>query len=124
LLSHSVCRIFGVIEYKSISEYVSMCQLNNISLASEVAELLDFGTLDDDLPFKKINIHECGKLFSFISLFSNWISLFLQYPPGCWKTEAACHFSSNRRFNSHTPVYSDSSSAETSIEQFLGSQVF
>jgi MoxR-like ATPase len=50
--------------------------------------------------------------------------LFLQGAPGCGKTEAVRHFSANRTFNDRTPVYSVSCSVETSVEQFIGSQVF
>jgi MoxR-like ATPase len=50
--------------------------------------------------------------------------LFLQGAPGCGKTEAVRHFSANRSFRHRTPVYSVSCSAETSVEHFLGNQVF
>jgi MoxR-like ATPase len=50
--------------------------------------------------------------------------LFLQGAPGCGKTEAVRHFSSNRLFKERTPVYSVSCSVETTVEQFIGSQVF
>jgi MoxR-like ATPase len=50
--------------------------------------------------------------------------LFLQGPPRCGKTEGVRHFSSHRTFHARTPVYSVSCSDETSVEQFLGSQVF
>jgi MoxR-like ATPase len=52
------------------------------------------------------------------------VPLFLQGAPGCGKTESVRHFSRSRTFNEHMPVYSVSCSAETSIEQFIGSQVF
>jgi MoxR-like ATPase len=52
------------------------------------------------------------------------VPLFLQGVPGSGKTEAVRHFSSNRTFRDRTPVYCVSCSTETSIEQFIGSQVF
>ncbi|KAA6378241.1 MAG: putative AAA family ATPase midasin, partial [Streblomastix strix] len=100
-LAHAVCSTYGIIDNIHNSEMISLILLNR----------------DRNTP----------KYLSIASLTissSTGRPLFLQGEPGCGKTEAVRHFSTNRTFNSRNPVYSVSCSGETQVEQFIGSMVF
>jgi MoxR-like ATPase len=130
LLSRAARSVFGVIECKSCESHVQTCRLVPEELASEAVETLVHRTVNDGVPgqrffFKGDRKAPMWQSMAALSVSSaTGVPLFLQGAPGCGKTEAVRHFSSNRTFHDRTPVYSVSCSAETSIEQFIGSQVF
>ena len=130
-LSNAVALGYGIIEYTTPEAFIQACNMNTDWLASDSSETLvnrtvDQFVIDPTFYYKTEDKHSpMWQTISALSLGSATSQhVFLQGPPGSGKTVAVRHFSENRVFNQHSPVYSVACSAETTKEQFFGSIIF
>ncbi|KAA6394275.1 MAG: putative Midasin, partial [Streblomastix strix] len=130
ILTHASCCTYGIVNYSSIAEHIALSNLQSAALGSDAAGTFVLRTLNEVNSGQRF-FYEGDKFTPMwqsiaaltISSASGW-PLFLQGEPGCGKTEAVRHFSANRTFHAQNPVFSVSCSAETLVEQFIGSLVF
>jgi MoxR-like ATPase len=129
-LAQAARSTWGITGATSYESHVEACRLMSDELAADNLEPLIHRTVNDEVPgqrffFKGDRNAPMWQSIAALSMSSmTGVPLFLQGALGCGKTEAVRHFSTNRTFNDRSPVYSVSCSDETSIEQFIGSQVF